>query len=80
MEGNVVVNDKDVATDNFVLFKNDGDLINVETKEDSILLILSGEPINEPIVAYGPFLMNTWEEIEKAIDDVNAGKYGMLEE
>jgi redox-sensitive bicupin YhaK (pirin superfamily) len=80
VEGSAVINDKKVSTDNFILFKNDGELISVEANEDCILLILSGEPIDEPIVAYGPFLMNTWEEIEEAIDAASAGKYGVLEE
>ncbi len=80
IEGNVSINEQPVATDHFVLFKNEGELITVEATEDAIVLILSGEPINEPIAAYGPFLMNTWPEVEQAIQDVNAGKFGVLEE
>jgi redox-sensitive bicupin YhaK (pirin superfamily) len=79
-EGNAIINGTNAPADNFVLFKNDGELINMEAKEDCILLILSGEPIHEPIVQYGPFLMNTWEELEQAIDDVNTGKFGVLED
>ena len=80
IEGNVKIQEKDVATDHFVLFKNDGEEINLQATEDSIVLILSGEPINEPIAQYGPFLMNTWDELEQAIQDVNAGKFGVLED
>ena len=78
VEGNVKVNGINAHADHFVLLKNDGEDFSIEATENSIILVLSGEPINEPIVAYGPFVMNTWEEIEKAIDDVNAGKFGML--
>lgn len=80
VEGNVKINDEKVATDHFVLFKNDGELISIKATEDAILLILSGEPIDEPIAQYGPFLMNTWKEVEEAIQDVNAGKFGVLED
>lgn len=80
IEGNVTMNDSSVATDHFVLFKNDGEEIIIEAMEDAVVLVLSGEPINEPIAAYGPFLMNTWAEVEQAIQDVNAGKFGVLEE
>jgi quercetin 2,3-dioxygenase len=79
IEGTAIINDKVAPTDHFVLFKNDGELISIETTEDAILLVLSGEPINEPIAQYGPFLMNTWEELEQAISDVSAGKFGVLE-
>lgn len=79
IEGNVIVNGNTVPADHFVLFKNDGELINLQANEDAVILILSGEPIDEPIAAYGPFLMNKWEEIEQAIHDVNAGKFGLLE-
>jgi redox-sensitive bicupin YhaK (pirin superfamily) len=80
IEGSAVINGKTAATDHFVLFSNDGEQINIEASEDAILLVLSGEPINEPIAQYGPFLMNTWEELEQAIQDVNAGKFGVLED
>ena len=80
IEGNILVNERKVATDHFVLFKNQGEKIELEASEDAVVLILSGEPIDEPIAQYGPFLMNTWEELEQAIQDVNAGKFGVLEE
>jgi quercetin 2,3-dioxygenase len=80
IEGNANINGENAPADHFVLFKNDGETISVEATEDSILLVLSGEPINEPIAQYGPFLMNTREELEQAIDDVNAGKFGVLED
>jgi redox-sensitive bicupin YhaK (pirin superfamily) len=80
IEGSATINDESAPADHFTLFKNDGELISIEAKEDAILLVLSGEPINEPIAQYGPFLMNTWEELEQAIADVNAGKFGVLEE
>lgn len=80
IEGSVNINGNDVETDHFVLFKNDGENIEVKADEDAIILVLSGEPINEPIAAYGPFLMNTWQEVEQAIQDANSGKYGVLED
>ena len=80
VEGSAVINGESVATDHFVLFKNEGELISIEASEDAILLVLSGEPIDEPIAQYGPFLMNTPEELEQAIRDVSAGKFGVLED
>jgi len=80
VEGSATINGKTAGTDHFVLFKNDGDTINIESNEDAVLLIMSGEPIDEPIAQYGPFLMNTWEELEQAFNDVNAGKFGVLED
>lgn len=80
VEGNVKVNGINAHADHFILLKNDGEDFSIDVTEDSIIFVLSGEPINEPIVAYGPFVMNTWEEIEQAVNDVNAGKFGVLEE
>ena len=59
--------------------KNSGQDIVINANENSIVLVLSGEPINEPIASYGPFLMNTKSEIVQAIDDFNEGKFGELE-
>ena len=78
IEGEAKINGDTAPQDHFVLLKNDGENFEVEATEDTVILVLSGEPINEPIAAYGPFLMNTWDEVEKAMKDVNAGKFGVL--
>jgi len=80
VEGNAEINRREVATDHFVLFGNKGELINIRANDDTVVLVLSGEPIDEPIAQYGPFLMNTWQELEQAINDVNSGKFGFLED
>lgn len=80
VEGSALMNDSTVDIDHFVLFENNGEEITIEAKEDTIILVLSGEPINEPIAAYGPFLMNTWLEVEEAIESVSRGKFGVLED
>lgn len=80
VEGKAIINGQEVAADHFALLKNDGTGVEVEAMEDSILLVLSGEPINEPIVAYGPFLMNNKQEIMQAYDDFHHGKFGVLED
>lgn len=80
LEGNATINNEGVNQDHFILFANLGTEITIETTTAAKLLLLSGEPIQEPIVAYGPFLMNTKAEIIQAYDDVNAGKFGVLED
>ena len=63
IEGQAKVNESEtVPTDHFVLFNNDGEEIFVEAAEESVLLVMSGEPLDEPIAQYGPFLMNTQEK------------------
>jgi quercetin 2,3-dioxygenase len=56
----------------------EGDTVTLEAKADTQLLILSGEPIQEPVASYGPFVMNTREELQQAVDDYRAGRMGHL--
>jgi redox-sensitive bicupin YhaK (pirin superfamily) len=80
LKGIVAINDcKAALKDHFVLFANKGKTITVEALEDTVFLVLSGEPIDEPIDAYGPFVMNTRDEIIEAYNDFEKGKFGFLE-
>ena len=81
IEGEIKVNgEKNASEDCFVYFSNEGEKITIEALKNSKVLILSGEPINEPIAAYGPFVMNTDAEIQEAFDDYYSGKFGTLED
>ena len=80
IEGDSEINNQQISENNFVLFKNKGTGILLKTLTNCTFLVLSGEPINEPIAAHGPFLMNTDKEIQEAIDDYYAGKFGILED
>ena len=79
LEGSIRVNEREeIATDHFVLFKNDGEKFTMEATSDALILVLSGEPIAEPIAAYGPFVMNTRAELVQAFQDFEQGKFGEL--
>jgi quercetin 2,3-dioxygenase len=80
IKGNVTINNSEkAATNHFVLFNNKGSEFIIRADDDAEILILSGEPIDEPIASYGPFVMNTNDEIRQTIDDFNSGKFGYLD-
>ena len=79
IEGSATLNGREkLPTNQLALFERDGEDIDVEALEDSVLLVMSGEPLDEPVAQYGPFLMNTQIEIAEAIEDYRAGKFGYL--
>ena len=81
IEGSVIVNEtEDVPLDHFALFSNNGETFSIKASEDAVVLILSGEPLKEPIAAHGPFVMNTRQEIMQAFEDYENGKFGELED
>ncbi len=79
VNGAVTVNGEKAILHDLVLFKNTGEEISITADEDSVLLLLSGEPINEPIAQYGPFVMNTHRELQEAFEEFQSGKFGELE-
>jgi quercetin 2,3-dioxygenase len=80
LSGSVVANDdQDVSEGDLAIFSRAGDSIILEAKSDTELLLLDGEPIDEPIVGQGPFVMNTRDEILAAFRDYQLGKMGDLD-
>ena len=79
LSGEVTVNHETPAGEgDLAIFARAGDGITVKAKTDAKLLVMSGEPINEPIVGHGPFVMNSRAEIQQAFKDYQLGKMGEL--
>lgn len=77
IKGNLNVNDRTVPALHLVEFNQDREELNITANEESILLFGQAEPLDEPIVAQGPFVMNTEEEIIEAYSDYRRGKFGV---
>lgn len=80
VQGTVLVNGNDVAREaQLVVMAQEGRKLGLEANGDVALLLMSGEPIDEPIVGYGPFVMNSQQEIVQAVNDFNSGKFGSMQ-
>ncbi|WP_260396809.1 pirin family protein, partial [Variovorax sp. KBW07] len=80
LRGTVMVNGDEVARDaQMVLLDRAGDALTLEANKDAVVLLLSGEPIDEPIVGHGPFVMNTRDEIVQAMKDFGSGRFGQMQ-
>ena len=77
LQGRVRVNENETLMDAELLsLEREGEIILLQAQQDSRILLMNGEPINEPVVGHGPFVMNTREEIDSAIAEFNAGMFG----
>jgi redox-sensitive bicupin YhaK (pirin superfamily) len=73
LNGDAVLREKQAAT-----LSTEGTNVVIEANSDAKLLLLAGEPIDEPVVGYGPFVMNSQQDIVQAIADFNSGKFGRM--
>ena len=79
LSGEVTVNGERRARDaQIVLLHPAGSLVQIKADRQAMLLVLTGEPIREPIAGYGPFVMNTQAEIRQAVSDFNSGRFGQI--
>jgi len=82
LSGNISIasHEETIEENHLVLFKNQGESFEISANQATDFLVLSGSPINEPIAAQGPFVMNTQAEIAEAIRDFHTGGFGVLED
>jgi redox-sensitive bicupin YhaK (pirin superfamily) len=80
LKGKAQINQEHAAHEaQLVVFSQEGDALVIDAKEDVQALLLSGQPINEPIVGHGPFVMNTMDEIKQAFVDFQSGGFGRMD-
>ncbi|MEA1065251.1 pirin family protein [Erwinia sp. HR93] len=79
VKGTLLLNEETVIRESqLAILDNSAEALSLEANNEAIVLLLNGEPIDEPIVGHGPFVMNSQREIEQAIDDVTQGRFGIM--
>jgi redox-sensitive bicupin YhaK (pirin superfamily) len=79
LAGHVTVNENQALGEaEIVRFERSGSTARVRADGDSTLLVMTGEPIAEPVVGHGPFVMTSTDEIRQAISDFNSGRFGQI--
>jgi quercetin 2,3-dioxygenase len=77
LKGEIVVNGAEAAHEGeLVVLRPEGDEVAIDARSEATLFVMNGQPIDEPIVGYGPFVMNTAQQIKEAIADYNSGRLG----
>ncbi|MBC3349376.1 MULTISPECIES: pirin family protein [Pseudomonas] len=81
LRGTVQVNGRErVEAGQLALFDRAGEQLHLHANQDAVVLLLSGEPIDEPIVGHGPFVMNSEQEIHQAFNDFHSGRFGAMDD
>lgn len=79
LHGTVMVNGTEIVrAGQLVQFGNEGAAVEIEANNDATVLVLSGEPIDEPVIGHGPFVMNSETEIVQAFEDFQSGRFGLI--
>ena len=79
LRGEIALPDAERAGEtDLVLLTREGERLHIDVRDDATLLLLNGEPLDEPVAAYGPFVMNSKTEITQAIEDYHNGRLGRL--
>ena len=79
LNGSVQVNGNEIVREaQLALLDREAGEVRLDASTEASLLVLSGEPLNEPVVGYGPFVMNSENEIAQAIRDFNSGQFGRI--
>ena len=78
LRGSLQIGAHTIRAAELAVLRREGTQLVCDITEDAMVLLLNGEPLNEPIVGHGPFVMNTRQEISQAIHDFNSGKFGRI--
>lgn len=78
MSGLIRIDEQTVGAAELALMSREGSKLIIEASQDTVLLLLGGQPLNEPVVGHGPFVMNSREEIEQTLRDYANGKFGQM--
>ena len=78
LSGALKIGEQVIGENEMAVMEREGTVLVAEITQDAVVLLLSGEPLNEPIAGHGPFVMNTRAEIAQAIQDYNNGKFGQI--
>jgi len=78
LTGHATINGQGAGEASIVRFEREGSQVSIHADSDTMLLVLTGEPLGEPVFGYGPFVMTNEAEIRQAIDDFNGGRFGAV--